>query len=319
MTMQASAEGSEQGRPILSIVTPVFNSGRLLREGLLHSMAAYAPSQAVQWVVVNDASTDTATLESLEAMRQMANVIVVDMDVNRGPGEARNRGIAQAVGTWTAFIDSDDRCDVEELLRACTSSFEQKADVLSLSYRWHSRTGKAHIATGDVQREDVRALIARRPAVWRFVFRTRFLRSGPRFPALRYGEDLLFLLQASRLNPTVVALPSLAAITYRAPNSPRSVSPKDRLRLLEALTTLRESSASSEERACIDSWALRVMAHGLRRSAAATICDRPYPRLQLIETARALAYTVSPYVRRVRRNSTSPASPEARLSGAQPW
>jgi glycosyltransferase involved in cell wall biosynthesis len=310
---------SAHGAPILTIITPVYNGGRLLREGLLQSMADFGSSDDVQWVVVNDASNDVETLDSLAGLRRTANVTVVDLEANVGPGEARNRGFAQARGTWTAFVDSDDWCDVEGLIRACTHSAIAEADVLSLAYGWRARTGRTHVVSGGSPGDDIRGLLSRRPAVWRFIFRSRFLEHGPQFPELRYGEDLTFLLHMARLNPAVLVLPCQVGVTYREPDSKRCVSEEDRSQLLGELATLRKSSISDEERACIDSWALRVMVHGLRRDAAASLRELPYPPSRPLATARALRYTLRPYLKSVWRKSGSLVSHETRFKGARSW
>lgn len=282
-------------------------------------MADCRTSGNVQWVIVNDASTDADTLGSLDGLRQYADVTVIDLDENVGPGEARNQGVVHANGKWIAFIDSDDRCDVRELISACTSSATREADVLSLAYGWRANARRTNWIAGGPPGKGFWGLVSRRPAVWRFVFRDNFLRGGPRFPTLRYGEDLVFLLQVARLNPVVLGLPSSAAVTYRVPDSRRFVSQEERVHLLEELATLRGSSISNEERACIDSWALRVMAHGLRRDAAAYLRDPPYPRPQPRATARALGYTFRAYLRSGRRGSASLVSRATRLSGERSW
>ncbi len=319
--MKDSPSGaSAHGAPILSIITPVYNGGRLLREGLLQSMADFGSSEDVQWVVVNDASNDVDTLESLAGLRRTANVTVVDLEVNVGPGEARNRGFVHAKGTWTAFIDSDDWCDVEGLIRACTYPAIAEADVLSLAYGWRARTGRANWISGGSPGEGIRDLISRRPGVWRFIFRSHFLRAGPPFPALRYGEDLVFLLNVERLNPAVLVLPRQAGVTYREPASRRYVAPEERSQLLKELATLRGSSTSDEERACIDSWALRVMVHILRRITSAHVRDHyPYPWHQPLAAARALGYTLGPYLRSVRRKSVPLVSRKSQINGARSW
>jgi glycosyltransferase involved in cell wall biosynthesis len=87
--------------PLVSVVIPVFNGERFLREAVQSVLdQKYSP---VEIIVVDDGSTDgTATVaRSLETVRYL-------YQTNQGPAAARNRGIEQAKGSLIAFADADD-------------------------------------------------------------------------------------------------------------------------------------------------------------------------------------------------------------------
>jgi glycosyltransferase involved in cell wall biosynthesis len=87
----------------VSVVIPAYQREKLLEEALA-SVAAQAPRQPREVIVVDDCSTD-ATAEVAER----AGARVLSHDRNRGAGAARNTAIAAATQPWIAPLDSDDR------------------------------------------------------------------------------------------------------------------------------------------------------------------------------------------------------------------
>jgi len=90
--------------PSISVVIPCFNYGRFLSECLASVRAqTVAP---VETLIVDDGSTDPATLEIL-ARLSIHSVRVVRQE-NRGLAGARNTGVRQAIGAYVYFLDPDD-------------------------------------------------------------------------------------------------------------------------------------------------------------------------------------------------------------------
>lgn len=87
---------------LFSVVIPVFNRRDLLRR-TLDTVRAQTFTD-FETIVVDDGSTD-GTAEYLARSAGRAQVIRQD---NRGPGAARNAGVAHAAGSYVAFLDSDD-------------------------------------------------------------------------------------------------------------------------------------------------------------------------------------------------------------------
>jgi glycosyltransferase involved in cell wall biosynthesis len=88
--------------PLVSVVIPVFNGERFLREAVDSVLAQeYSP---LEIIIVDDGSTDgtEALAKSLpEPVRYLRQT-------NKGPAAARNRGIELAQGNLIAFADADD-------------------------------------------------------------------------------------------------------------------------------------------------------------------------------------------------------------------
>jgi glycosyltransferase involved in cell wall biosynthesis len=94
-------------RPLVSVVTPVYNGARYLREALESLFAQdYEPFESI---VVDDGSTDrTAEIARSYAVRYVRQA-------NQGAAAARNAGLAIARGELVAFLDSDDLLPVDKL------------------------------------------------------------------------------------------------------------------------------------------------------------------------------------------------------------
>ncbi len=94
--------------PDLSIIIPVYDSGNYLLEAV-QSILGQDCDVDFEILLVNDHSTDPATLEALtELQHRAANIRVLDNTGRRGPAAARNVGIRAARGAWIGFLDADD-------------------------------------------------------------------------------------------------------------------------------------------------------------------------------------------------------------------
>lgn len=97
--------------PLVSVVIPVYNGQRHLRQALDSVFAQTYPSLEV--IAVNDGSTDG----SAEILAGYGDRLVVIDQANAGVGAARNAGIAGARGELVAFLDQDDWWQPEKIER----------------------------------------------------------------------------------------------------------------------------------------------------------------------------------------------------------
>lgn len=91
-----------QGRPMVSVIVPVYNGEEYLAEALESVLAQdYHPTEII---VVDDGSTDgTAQVAS-----RLKDSIRYIYQPNSGPAAARNRGLSAAGGEVIGFLDADD-------------------------------------------------------------------------------------------------------------------------------------------------------------------------------------------------------------------
>ena len=94
----------------ISVVVATYNSGDFLNEFLDSIMSQSLGFEDIEVIFVDDASTDTYTLELLHNFDEMySNVLAVFLDENSGfPGAGRNRGLDLASGEYVIFADHDD-------------------------------------------------------------------------------------------------------------------------------------------------------------------------------------------------------------------
>lgn len=93
--------------PLVSVITPTYNSTRFVRETVGSIQSQTCPNW--EMLVTDDCSTDG----TLELLRKIASedprVKIFSLEENSGAGVARNNSIKQAKGRFIAFCDSDDQ------------------------------------------------------------------------------------------------------------------------------------------------------------------------------------------------------------------
>jgi glycosyltransferase involved in cell wall biosynthesis len=101
------SQGEAPAGPYVTIVTPFYNTGRVF-----HDTARSVLRQSFQqweWVIVNDASTEPASLAILDEYRgKDRRIRIVDHGMNRGLSAARNTGFRAATTPYVVQLDSDD-------------------------------------------------------------------------------------------------------------------------------------------------------------------------------------------------------------------
>lgn len=114
--------------PLVSIVTPVFNSRAII--GPTVECVLSQTYRKFEWIMVDDRSDDD-TVEFLLGLGD-PRIRVIQLDTNVGPAAARNTGMREAVGEYVTVIDHDDRWFPERLERCVTAlSNDESVDFVS--------------------------------------------------------------------------------------------------------------------------------------------------------------------------------------------
>lgn len=92
-------------RYTLSIITPAYNAADFLPDAIKSIVPQLSPT--VQWIIVDDGSTDNTLKICNDLIRNLPNIYILHIN-NSGAGFARNFGITHAEGEWISFLDSDD-------------------------------------------------------------------------------------------------------------------------------------------------------------------------------------------------------------------
>jgi len=108
------------GRPLLTVIVPVYNEAATLKE-LMRRLAAVRISKEV--IAVDDGSTDGSARE-LDALSRDGAIRLVRHGRNRGKGAAVRSALAAARGLYSVVQDADletDPRDITRLLRAAVA------------------------------------------------------------------------------------------------------------------------------------------------------------------------------------------------------
>ena len=101
-------------RPVVSVITPFYNVNEVFLETARCVLGQSL--QQIEWIIINDASTDPASLALLEPFRAMerefdrpgVRVRVIDHQKNLGLAATRNTGYRHALSDLVFQIDADD-------------------------------------------------------------------------------------------------------------------------------------------------------------------------------------------------------------------
>lgn len=116
-------------QPILSVVIPFFNDRRYILDALA-SVERLIDQKAVEIIIVNDESTDEASLKILSELRSQYRVI--DNVKNQGLAKTRNVGINAAIGKYILPLDSDNKVEPNYIIEAV--NYLEKDDKTAVVY-----------------------------------------------------------------------------------------------------------------------------------------------------------------------------------------
>jgi teichuronic acid biosynthesis glycosyltransferase TuaG len=140
-------------QPLVSIVTPVYNSATYLAETIKSVMS----QTYTNWehLLVDDGSKDN----SIEIIEKFAatepRIKLLHLPCNQGSGPARNLAIKEAKGKYLAFLDSDDIWHPEKLERHVSFMQSHDAAFSHASYGFIDEEGRIIRQTFHVSKEPV--------------------------------------------------------------------------------------------------------------------------------------------------------------------
>jgi glycosyltransferase involved in cell wall biosynthesis len=129
------------GRLPVTVVVPMYNAEATILRCLDSIVAQSQPPAGV--IVVDDASTD-GSVELVER-RALANLELVRLTANAGPGAARNHGARRVATDWIAFLDADNTWEptfLEEVTVAISSHSVDFASSGGVRTKVHPRPSR---------------------------------------------------------------------------------------------------------------------------------------------------------------------------------
>lgn len=198
----------------LSIIIPFYNVEQYIAECLDSVYQQDIPEEEYEVICVNDGSPDGSRDIVLEYQKKHSNLVLVEHEVNKKLGAARNTGRAAAKGNYIWNVDSDDKivpnC-LGSIIRICE---ENELDVLDFG-RFRFWEGKCEEMPNIRSSEKVKSgldyleqlesnELSMMCVVWRRVIRRSFLDENGIFsPEINMGEDVPYsfkvLMSAKRM------------------------------------------------------------------------------------------------------------------------
>lgn len=120
-------ERNEKNHPAVSVVIPVYNVERFLRECV--DSVLNQTMQDFEIILVDDGATDSSGAICDEYGRQDPRIRVIHQE-NGGLSAARNTGLDAASGEYVYFLDSDDYIEPYSLEHLQNMADEKQADVV---------------------------------------------------------------------------------------------------------------------------------------------------------------------------------------------
>lgn len=185
--------------PLVSIVVPVYNVERYLRE-CIDSILGQTYSH-IEVIIVNDGSTDGSPALCDQYKQSDSRVTVIHKE-NGGLSSARNAGLGVMSGEYITFVDSDDWVDLHYIEHHVRCAVQGDDTITWARYRIVSEDSSilsSDSDDGDIphifsQKEALRELSVVQyrntllPTTWGKLFRTRAFQNI-RFPDGRIRED----------------------------------------------------------------------------------------------------------------------------------
>ncbi|WP_455272770.1 glycosyltransferase family 2 protein [Rhizobium herbae] len=116
----------EQHRPQATFIVAAFKAQETIERAIDSALAQTGIS--VEVIVIDDCSPDD-TAEIVDAYTD-PRVRLIRLEKNRGPGGARNAGLAAARGDWIVILDSDDAVSPERTARMIARARVTKAEIV---------------------------------------------------------------------------------------------------------------------------------------------------------------------------------------------
>ena len=212
-----------QTQPLLSVIIPVYNTGRFLprcMESLLNQTY-----ENLEILLIDDGSADNSVQLCDQYASAYAHVRVLHKQ-NGGLGHARNSGLDLAKGEYVTFLDSDDYIDKDMYLCLMAELLKQNADAAFCDFCYVCSDGRCEAASGGLQagkytaQDILLAMLGARPeasrdfdfemSVCKAIYAAHVIRDGKiRFQSERevLCEDLFFHLDFLQEAESAVYVP----------------------------------------------------------------------------------------------------------------
>ena len=117
--------------PLISIIIPVYNSGRYLNRCL--DSVCRQSYQHLEAIIIDDGSTDDSRLICEQYAKADLRIRVLYQN-NSGVSASRNKGLELARGEYITFLDSDDWIEADLYANVIADLSKEDSDILQWGY-----------------------------------------------------------------------------------------------------------------------------------------------------------------------------------------
>ncbi len=212
----------------LSIIIPFYNVGQYIAECLDSVYNQDIPEEEYEVICVNDASPDNSRDIVVEYQKKHSNLILVEHEVNKKLGAARNTGRKIARGKYIWNVDSDDMIVTNCLKSILTKCEQNDLEVLVFGKLYYDGTFMGY---DDIEWNEMNTTLSgvgfwknsyinRIFPVWNKVFKTSYLNEhGIYSPEINMGEDVPFSIESVLLSKRILSTNSKYYIRRENPDS----------------------------------------------------------------------------------------------------
>ncbi|MCU5746320.1 DUF5776 domain-containing protein [Staphylococcus sp. SQ8-PEA] len=185
---------------LLSIIVPVYNKEKYLRECLNSLTHIRFKEEELEVILVDDCSTDSSVSVIQEYVDCYPYIRLIQLEENTGsPSEPRNIGMREAKGKYLTLLDADDWLDQEGFVPFVYQVNENDADIGFGRYYRHVDNKISYVARFSSYQDKSNLVPYEIPSIFRGVgppgkiFKKELVIDNDiKFEHLQYGEDKLF-------------------------------------------------------------------------------------------------------------------------------
>ncbi len=184
----------------VSVIIPMYNSENTIEE-CLDSLVAQSFFGEMELIIVDDSSTDASRKKAVNyEMKYPDNIMIICLETNAGPGNARNIALQYAAGEYIGFVDSDDAVQPTMFEKMYNEAVKNKADFVDTGF-YDQKNDNAILyvsdeLSGELDDQKRSSLIVVGGFICTKIFRNDFLKTLCRGFREEYVlEDMDFLIE----------------------------------------------------------------------------------------------------------------------------
>lgn len=220
--------------PKISVIIPVYNTEKYLPKCL--DSVINQTLKDIEIICINDCSTDGSLPVLYEYAKEDKRIKIINLAQNHGVSYARNAGIEEASGDYTAFLDPDDWWEIDLVEKVYDKIAADNPEIIQFG---HNRLINWKLNQYEIINKIEEVINGKNYCeyfcdfvnlVWDKVYKTTFLKNNNiKFPLdIHPTEDVLFVLECFSYKPNIIFIPE-CLYNYRINREGSAMSNYDKL------------------------------------------------------------------------------------------